>query len=685
MGEVRISAERHGNRIHIKPLTFLGQKTWPIYLARVKAIPGTTYSAKLKCQTSPLDMQVCRDLREAFGRALEVGPELLAWAKEEVEREKQVLEVHQMDMTKPVRLERVPVLAPTAWAAMQNRAFQTVPAKFGALVGSYMNADEPGLGKTIETFGSIIEAGITGDVLIVAPSSSLRTTWEYEIHKWLEDIPGGPGVWVADESTANRRKVLKEFAEKDTRHSLNFLVVNAEMCRLREHHSCPIAEYGNKEVRLPKTMGGGYGLGSTQVAGCDGTDPYCDAADDHHTFREGNYPELFDTKWNAQIGDEIHKYMRNANPRAGKRVSQVGLGIQRLPLAPGGVRIPLTGTPMRGRPELVWPILHWLRPDYYTSEGRFKKQFFVSVPDAYAYSGEKFIDVVREDREEAFHHEINRLVVRRTKEELRAINPAWAPPPKLYHHVPIYLGKKQMAQYRDVERRAELKSEGRLMLINGTLAVRTRLKQLAGCSGRLVDNPNSGDYDFVPVLPSAKFDWLVDSLLQSLGITGDPKTEQGEGKVVVASQFTQFINLWAAELRRIGIGCHVLTGESKPQERLRAQQEFQKWDPTKPRVFLLNTHAGGTSLTLDAADDLVVMDSTENPDDQTQVVDRVHRTSRVDHQVNIWMPLAMGTIDEEMMESNERKDNNQKAHLDGRRGVAFAKQIATGNEAEALA
>lgn len=657
-----IEAEKHGNRIHIKPSAYLGGDKFQEYLHLVRQVPGSTYSRALKCQTAPLDMEVCRIMRQVFGPHLQVGHLLSEWARAEIKKEAEVLDVHTLDLTKPVQLERVPEYAPRMYEAMCQRGYQPVAAKFGALVRDHINADEPGLGKSLEMFGALVEGGIRGRALIFAPSSSLRTTWEYEIGKWLTDLPGGVGVWVADESTANRRKVMEDYAANSGQlgHYLDFLIINPEMLRLTETYRCPLEPADPFEFRIGKKQW------------CDGTDPYCDAADKHRTTRVGKYPEIFDIQWNAAIGDEAHKYMTNANPKARQRVSQVGLGIHRIPRAPGGVRIALTGTPMRGKPRLVWPVLHWLRPDYYTSETRFKAQYFEAVADPYAYGGKKFIDVVRHDRTDAFHRELSRVMIRRTKPELRRINPEWAPPDKLYNYIPIHLGTAQRKQYDRMAKGAEIQGK----LVNGDLAVRTRLKQLAGCSGKVIPGATEeDDWAYLPVLPSAKFEWLVDSLLQSLGITGQESTEVGEAKVVVASQFTKFVNLWAEALRKKGIACHVLTGETSSKDRLAAQQRFQQ--PGGPRVFLLNTHAGGTSLTLDAADDLVVMDVTEVPTDQTQVEDRVHRTSRTDHQVNIWYPCAVDTIDEDIFAMAERKDANQLLHLDGRRGVAFAKQLAT--------
>lgn len=659
-----IQAEKYGNRIFIKPTAYLGGDKFNEYLNLVRQVPGSTFSRTKKCQTAPLDLEVCRMMREIFGKELVVGSDLAAWARVAIREEKAALHIHTLDLTQPVELERIPELAPTMYAAMQQRGYQPVAAKFGALMGNHINADEPGLGKSLEMFGALVEGGKRGRALIFAPSSSLRATWEYEIYKWLSDLPGGVGVWVADGDSKHRREVLSDYMDHSGWEGryLDFLLVNPEMLRLVETWECP----DNKDaVAFDR-----YGRGE----GCDGTDPYCDSAEKHKSTRVCKYPEIFDIKWNAVIGDEMHKYMTNANPKARQRMSQVGLGIHRVPRAENGVRIALTGTPMKGKPRLVWPVLHWLRPDLYTSEGRFKEMYLESIPDSYSYNGKRYLDVIRPDREKAFHRELSRVMIRRTKGELRKINPEWAPPPKMYHYVPIILGDKQRKQYEQAARGQLNTAEGDTMLVNGTLAVRTRQKQLAGCSATI-----SSESGFTPCFPSAKFEWLVDSLLQSLGITGDEKTEMGDGKVVVASQFTQFINLWARELRRKKIPCYVLTGETSSAERLRQQQAFQKpLEYGGARVFLLNTHAGGVSLTLDAASDLVVMDRTENPDDQTQVEDRIHRTSRTDHQVNIWYPSAVDTIDDEIAEANEFKNNNQLAHLDGRRGVMFERLVAAG-------
>src|SRR5690606_6186753 len=142
-----------------------------------------------------------------------------------------------------------------------------------------------------------------------------------------------------------------------------------------------------------------------------------------------------------------------------------------------------------------------------------------------------------------------------------------------------------------------------------------RLKQFANSFGFI-----GGDDEFFPCFPSNKFDWIVD-FLADRGIDGKGP---GESKVIIASQFTKHIDLFSDRLnKKLNIPTFVLTGKTNEAKRIQMQREFQRGTLDSggpcPDVFLLNTKAGGVSLTLDAADDVVIIDSTFNHEDQEQV------------------------------------------------------------------
>jgi len=208
--------------------------------------------------------------------------------------------------------------------------------------------------------------------------------------------------------------------------------------------------------------------------------------------------------------------------------------------------------------------------------------------------------------------------------------------------------------------------EGGVLLVNGILAEMTRLRQFAGSYGKLVDGR------FVPSLPSNKFNWLVE-WLDERGIA--KKLEGMAPKVVVASQFSQMIDVIADGLAELGVKSFKFTGATSAANRAAIEDDWQNNPDSYTRVLLLTTTAGGVSLTLDAADDLVLLDETYNPDDQLQVEDRIHRLSRM-HQVTIWKVLSLNTIEEGIYRNNMATEMSIRGILDGQRGVDFAKVFA---------
>lgn len=607
-----------------------------------KRVDGASWNKTLKRWTYPLEINTARRLREVFGQSLVLSERVLEWGKAAKEREAELLAAHDIDMTTAVDMPAVQQIAPTMYTAMMNRGYQTLVPYFAKLAGNYLNADQPGLGKTIETFASLLETGVEGNVLVLAPKTSLRATWAAEVEKWLGDA--GAEAFVADGDAAQRERTIEAALESEARYK--FLITNPEMVRLKEAHFC-------KEV-------------NNDGEPCRDRD-FCPNPKKHKVTREARFPILFDIQWDAIVGDEVHRVLMNANPRARSK-SQVGLGYQRLH---ADQKIALSGTPMRGKPRLLWPTFHWLRPDLYSGQWRWSKFYFQTEDDAYAYDGQKVTDNLRPEREEQFNAELSRMMIRRTKQELRALNPAWAPPDKRYAEVWLNLDPKQARAYKQMERSATARLQGGDLMANGILAEMTRLRQFANSAGRMEDGT------FRPSLPSNKIDWLLDSFLAERGIYGTGKLvrdmNDGNGKVIIASQFTQFVNLIAACLNERGIDHILLTGETnKGRHFENAQKMFQA--DGGPRVCLLNTMAGGVSLTLDRADDVVIMDETWVPDDQEQVEDRAHRTSRTDHQVLITYVRSEGTIERELAGTNMIKDDRQKRSLDVRRGIAVARQ-----------
>jgi SNF2 family DNA or RNA helicase len=384
-------------------------------------------------------------------------------------------------------------------------------------------------------------------------------------------------------------------------------------------------------------------------------------------LRPGQYPVLTDTVWAHVIVDESHKMLITRTAmKKDQPLQRQGLGALRI--RDDGLRLAMSGTPFRGHLENLWGTLNWLNPTRYTSFWRWVERWFEVWDDP--VRGNRVIGDLHLHLRDQFYAELDSVMLRRTKAEA-------APdlPPKLYAGrmlkdqvygpagiwLPMLPAQKKA--YEEMRRHAAAELEGGTLLANGVLAEYTRLKQFATSAGTITD-----DDTFVPALPSNKFEWLVNWLAER----GIEKGGEGTSKVIVASQYSQVIDLFHTELAALGIDSLRITGSVVDQDRVDAKNQFQA--EGGPRVMLLTTTAGGVSLTLDAADDVIFVDETWIPDDQTQVEDRAHRVSRM-HQVTIWYLRSLGSIEHKIATSAFMLDAAQKDVLDGRRGIDIARQL----------
>lgn len=689
------TVERHGDRIWLTV-------TWsPGIQQRCKRVVGASWSKSKNAWTYPLDMVICRDLRREFPD-LVIGPELTSWAREQASREKALREL--LTAT-DADLERVPKFAPLIWEAMNDdrclepgcpgvgfkkhktshkvwsHRYQKPAVKYCAIARRAQNASQPGLGKTIETLGAIIESGISGLVLVAAPKTSLRTVWEPEVQRWL---PGTP-VFACTGGKGRRMDTIDEAMRtwQEGKHSLVFLIVNPEMLRTSTVEVCTKEKCDWERRNFSK---------KNKERDKAHDDLVAEKESGHRIakYYEHEYPVLFEYEWSAFVIDETHRYILKVNLRTHK-ATQTGTGAMLIKLSDDHVKIAMSGTPWKGRPRAAWAVAHWLNGDtgLTASFWNWANRMMQVETNEVRIKGGQTRDVatiVDIGDEEAFNAWTDTFMIRHTKAEMAP----WLPP-KTYggtrlepdnpdSPVAVWLDMdgKQEAAYKSMEKDAVASLESGTLSAIGVLAERTRLKQFAISHGdiKITENKDGEKVKtFIPKLPSNKFDAMLE-FLEERGITGDDD-EDGDSKVVIASQLTKVIHLWASEFRKRGIGCYELTGDENDAARLKNVKEFQQ--PGGHRVFLLNTMAGGVAVTLDAADDLFFIDETDTPDDQEQVEDRTHRTSKV-HNVTIYYLKTRGTVDEHIARQNMTKDEIQKRLLDGKRGVEFARKLLTGEQ-----
>lgn len=347
---------------------------------------------------------------------------------------------------------------------------------------------------------------------------------------------------------------------------------------------------------------------------------------------ECKFPWVYDVEWGAVVVDEFHKMgLNNPDTLFYKSVKKLK----------AHKRILLSGTPMGGKPIKLWGPLNFLHPEQFSSKWAFINNWLQVYDNGY---GKDVGDVKRELREE-FSEMMAEFMVRRIKSDIMK----WLP--EKQHIVKwVRLEDKQKKQYDEWEQFTEIEIEDEQLSATSILSVYTRLRQFANAVQEieyLSDEEDEVRFKLQPTEDSAKLRMLWD-LLEELGIPDHEGTEQ----VVIFSQFTAFINVVAGWLRRQGVELGVITGQVKGADRAPLVRDFQAG---KFRVMLMNTNAGGVSITLDRADTVIFLDETWNPDDQTQAEDRCHRGTK-DRQVTVYKILAKDTIDEYVFKGNISKE-----------------------------
>jgi SNF2 family DNA or RNA helicase len=199
--------------------------------------------------------------------------------------------------------------------------------------------------------------------------------------------------------------------------------------------------------------------------------------------------------------------------------------------------------------------------------------------------------------------------------------PIWAP-------LWVDLNDRERTAYREMRFTNWATIDGRT--VAGELEI-TKLLRLQQISGGWVN-----DTDHLPIQ-------VGDSKLQA---ALDIVRERAHQKVVIACAFIPEIEALALELHQSGYLVRQITGDTKPVDRTRYEDEFQKGD--KPMVLLLQYKAGGTSITLTEAHALVLYSMLPSVISYRQMIGRVWREGQAKH-VSIIPLFGVGTYDERLL------------------------------------
>lgn len=656
-----------GKRIDVH--TRLDGTSFDEMLDRVKRVPGARFRGADKVWHYPLAIDTCHALRSAFGKDLRVGVDLSRWYRAQAAEAAGHAELAR---AQDATLTRVSA-AFSAWL----RPYQRVGAQW--IAEGYRNgglvADTPGVGKTSETIAGVLEAGLTGPVLVVCPKGSVRRVWGKELAQHAPEVP----TYLCYGTRQRREKVLAQFAADVAAdpHALRFVVIVAEMLRVVMGDPC-------------------FTQSGAKVATCQhllqSTDDRCPlhqrhraamAAQNELTGRRAkervavgfSFPELFSVHglrggWSGVILDESHKMLGSLTIAKG---NLMGRGLRLLPERADVRRYALSGTPFGkgGRVQGMFGTLHWLWPDEYPSFWRWAEAWFevehkkvkrnMVVRKVQGLKGLSESSTPEEEAAaiEGFLRTLGPRVLRRTKAEVLPDLP-----PKTYIEVVCDMTPQQRKQYTALADYAEVSVDGGVVAPNGGLALMTRERQIANGALRMGSNGKVAFTDH-----SGK----LDALWEKMDERGILDHERTGTKIVVASEFNEYLDALCGRLKADHVR-HLRIDGKTPEDRREAIVDAWQNGTDPARVLVVNSVAAGISITLDAADEMHIMDERWNPEENEQLEDRIHRASR-NHQVTIYYYRTEGTIDYVKAHSVEMKRRAQHAVLDGSRGVQYIREM----------
>lgn len=559
----------------------------PNAVEAIRSVPGRNFQAKKPDYpahwTIPLDLTSCRRLREEFGEGLALGDAVRAWAREEVRAERQLGSIATAD---DATLKNVPRGA-SEWL----RAYQRADVKMMSLA-NVLNANQPGVGKTVEVIYAAQEAKLNGAHLVIAPLTLHKDPWAEELES---HAPGASVFWAV--TPAERKRALKEAvaAIREGRKNV-WLIVNPDFVRVESDKRA-------KRLETASLAGAGTAGGLVQAEEArikvEFEGRRC-LSRDHKG--NGYYPkpdvaDLFEIDWDTVTLDEFHKVGlgENRNTLFARAAEALGKNARR--------RFALSGTPMGGKPIRLWGVLYFIEPTKYGSKWRWANEWLEIDDNGFG----KSIGGIIPGREDAFYQAHAKHMVRRTrKEALPGL------PDKVVINVSVGMTPAQSKLYTEFERSAEAAVNGGRMSADGILAEFARLKQLANARCEIVNG------DVVPTRDSGKLPALIERL-DGFGFRKDSPEPGARG--IVASESKRMAEMVVEALFEEGLNVKLLTGAVTGEKR-NDVIDWYKQPSEDARILVMTTQTGGVGLNLGMTGSIHILDETWNPDDQEQLEDR---------------------------------------------------------------
>jgi non-specific serine/threonine protein kinase len=321
---------------------------------------------------------------------------------------------------------------------------------------------------------------------------------------------------------------------------------------------------------------------------------------------------LRDVPWRRVVLDEAQA-VKNAATRQAQAVRSLA----------ARQRIAVTGTPVENRLADLWSLLDTCNPGLLGSAAAFTRRFAKPI--------ERFGD---EDAADRLRTLTRPFVLRRVKTDKSIIADL---PDKIEMEVVCSLTREQAALYKAVvdDMLAKVEESEGIERRGLVLATMTKLKQVCNHPAHLLR-------DGTPLAGRSGKVARIEETLEEVLASGE--------RALLFTQFAEFGGMLRAHLSaRFGREVLFLHGGVPKPERDAMVARFQGGvdgqDPGAPALFVLSLKAGGTGLTLTAANHVIHVDRWWNPAVEDQATDRAFRIGQT-RNVQVRKLVCAGTVEE---------------------------------------
>ena len=319
---------------------------------------------------------------------------------------------------------------------------------------------------------------------------------------------------------------------------------------------------------------------------------------------------LGEVKWHRVVVDEAQA-IKNAATRQATAVRAL----------PAAHRVAVTGTPVENRLADLWSIMEFANPGLLGPAATFKRGYAVPI--------ERHSDA---DAAERLKRITGPFILRRLKTDKTIISDL---PDKLEMEVLCNLTAEQASLYQAIvdDMMDKIENSSGIERRGLVLATMTKLKQVCNHPAQLLHDGSrlSGRSGKL-----ARLEEILDEVLAS-----------GE-KALLFTQYASFGAMLRSHLSaQFGQEILFLHGAVKAGDRNAMVKRFQSSEPGAPSLFVLSLKAGGTGLTLTAANHVIHVDRWWNPAVEDQATDRAFRIGQK-RNVQVRKFVCAGTVEEKI-------------------------------------